>query len=81
MARELDGADAARMLVFSKTCVVAELDTKITLAAAGYCAGYKFATADAIDYAAANAYSADLLTCNGHFERLPNVAYIPNAKG
>jgi uncharacterized protein len=81
LVRELDEQDADRVLALSKTCVVAELDTKTALAAADCCARYKLATADAIIYATANAYGADLLTCDRHFERLPNVAYFPNAKG
>jgi predicted nucleic acid-binding protein len=34
---------------------------------------YKLATADAIVYATAIEYGADLLTCDAHFEKLPGV--------
>lgn len=37
----------------------------------------KLATADAIVYATALGYGADLLTCDRHFEKLPDVRFIP----
>ena len=38
---------------------------------------YKLSTADAIIYATAQAHRADLLTCDRHFETLPNVRFVP----
>ncbi|PPQ26313.1 PIN domain-containing protein [Rhodopila globiformis] len=38
-------------------------------------------TADAIVYATARAYEADLLTCDRHFENLPGVWYRPKPAG
>jgi len=35
------------------------------------------ATADAIVYATARHESAELLTCDAHFEKLPGVAFFP----
>lgn len=37
---------------------------------------YKLATADAIVYATAIAYDADLLTCDAHFEKLPGIVLV-----
>ena len=47
------------------------------LAAAELCARYKLSTADAIVYATALGHGADLLTCDRHFEGLPNVVFFP----
>jgi uncharacterized protein len=81
LARE-SGEDAAeRAIAFTSTCVVAPLDTKIALAAAELCRTRKLATADSIVYATALAHDAELLTCDGHFEGLPQVRYIPKRLG
>jgi predicted nucleic acid-binding protein len=53
--------------------VVAPLDTRIALHAADLHRQYKLATADAVVYATAIEYGADLLTCDAHFEKLPGV--------
>lgn len=45
------------------------------------CARYKLATADAIIYATALTYEADLLTCDRHFENLPGACYLPKSAG
>jgi len=58
---------------------VATLDTKIALQAAELHRQYKLATADAIVYATALAYDADLITCDAHFEGFPNVVFIRKA--
>ena len=71
------GPDAAdRVIAFTETCVVADLDTAIALLAADLSAKHELATADAIVYATALAFSADLLTCDRHFARLSNVRYV-----
>jgi uncharacterized protein len=72
-----DKADQA--IAFTETCIVADLDTGIALSAADLCARHKLATADAIVYATARVYGADLLTCDSHFERLPGVRFIPKS--
>jgi predicted nucleic acid-binding protein len=38
---------------------------------------HKLATADAIVYATARLRDAELLTCDRHFEALPDVIYLP----
>jgi predicted nucleic acid-binding protein len=77
LAREVGEDKADRVIAFSETCVVVDLDTAVALAAAELCARYKLASADAIVYATALAHQADLLTCDGHFENLPGVHFVP----
>lgn len=79
MAREVDEDKADQVIAFTETCMVADLDTTIALSAAELCARHKLATADAIVYATALAYDAELLTCDKHFRGLPGVKLI--AKG
>lgn len=72
-----DKADS--VIAFTETCVVADLDTATALSAAELSVRYKLATADAIVYATALAHDADLLTCDRHFENLPNVRFVPKS--
>lgn len=82
LARELDEGTADQVVAFAKVCAVAELDTAIALSAADLCARHHLATADAIIYATALAYDADLLTCDRHFEELAGVVTcVANATG
>ncbi len=76
MTREMGEDKADQIIAFSQKCVVAPLHTNIALSAAELCASRKLATADAIVYATALAHSADLVTCDAHFEGLPGVTYI-----
>lgn len=74
--READAERADDAIAFSQKCVVVDLNTDIALTAAALCREYKLATADAIVYATARSYDADLLTCDAHFKDLPNVILI-----
>ncbi len=76
LAREVGEDKADQTVAFTQMCVVAALDTKIALAAADFCGTHKLATADAIVYATAVEYGADLLTCDAHFEGLPGVTFV-----
>ncbi len=40
----------------------------------------KLATADAVVYATAREFGADLLTCDAHFEKLPNVIVVRKSR-
>lgn len=73
LTREVGEEQADRVLAFTDTCVIADLDTRIALSAAELCARHRLATADAIIYATALARGADLLTCDRHFEGLTGV--------
>ena len=64
---------------YMQNCVVAVLDTNIALHAAELHRQNKLATADAIVYATTLAYGADLLTCDAHFEGLPDVVFFRKA--
>lgn len=79
LTREVGESEADQVIAYTQNCIVAVLDTKIALQAAELHRQYKLATADAIVYATALAYSADLLTCDAHFEGLPNVEFIRKA--
>ncbi len=71
------GEDAAdQMIAYTQKCIVAPLDTRIALRAADLHRQYKLATADAIVYATAQEFDAELLTCDAHFENLPGVIFI-----
>lgn len=77
LTREVGEDKADRVTAFTETCVVADLDTATALSAAELCARHKLSTADAIVYATALAYDAELLTCDRHFENLPGVKFVP----
>jgi predicted nucleic acid-binding protein len=81
MAREVGEDQADRVIAFTQTCVVADLDTATALAAADLCARHRLATADAIVYATALARGANLLTCDRHFQNLPGVRFLPKPGG
>jgi len=77
LTREVGEEKADQVIAFTETCVVADLDTPTALAAAELSARHKLATADAIVYATALTYRADLLTCDRRFEKLPSVRFLP----
>ena len=77
LGREHREDEADEVIAYTQKCVVVPLDTRIALMAADVCRQYKLATADAIVYATAQTCHADLLTCDGHFSKLPGVAYLP----
>jgi predicted nucleic acid-binding protein len=76
LSREVGEDKADRVIAFTETCVVADLDTVVALSAAELCTRHKLATADAIVYATALAREAELLTCDRHFENLPSVRFV-----
>ena len=76
LTREIGEDKADRVFAFTQMCVVVDLDTELALAAAEVCAKHKLATADAIIYATALHYRAELLTCDAHFKGLPGVTFV-----
>jgi predicted nucleic acid-binding protein len=76
MTREVGEDKADRVIAFTETCVVADLDTATALAAAELSTKHKLAMADAIVYATALARGADLLTCDRHFADMPGVRLL-----
>lgn len=80
LTREVGEDKADQVVAFTQFCHVVPLDTEVALAAAEACREYRLATADAIVYATTRAHGAELLTCDAHFEGLPNVTFIQNFK-
>lgn len=80
LTREVGEDKADRVIAFTRTCIVADLDTATALSAADLCAKHRLSTADAIVYATALAHGADVLTCDRHFENLPGVHYLPKPR-
>jgi predicted nucleic acid-binding protein len=76
LTREVGESESDQVIAYTQNCIVAVLDTNIALQAADLHRQYKLATADAIVYATALAYGAELLTCDAHFEGLPDVVFI-----
>jgi len=76
LTREVGDDRADQMIAYTQKCVVAPLDTRTALRAAEMCRQHKLATADAVVYATAAENGAELLTCDAHFEGLPNVVYV-----
>ena len=77
VSREISVDFAEQVIAFSRTCVLAPLDTETALAAAEVCSAYGLATADAIIYATSQAHGAELLTCDSHFANLADVLFVP----
>ena len=77
LVREAGEEQADQVIAFTQKCVVVPLDTAIALLAADLHRQHKLATADAIVYATAKHMGADLLTCDAHFEGLPDVMLLP----
>jgi len=80
LTREVGEDKADQVIAFTQVCQVVPLDTDIALAAAELSGTHKLATADAIIFATARARAARLLTCDAHFEGMPDVTYIPKVK-
>jgi predicted nucleic acid-binding protein len=76
LAREVGESEADLVIAYTQSCLVASLDTRIAMQAMELQKEYPFATADAVVYATALVYDAELITCEALFEGLPNVVYI-----
>jgi len=79
LLRELGEEQADQVIAYTQKCIVVPLDTAIALLAAEMHREHKLATADAIVYATARQQRAQLLTCDAHFDGLPDVAYFQKA--
>ena len=79
LTREAGQEQADRMIAYTQKCMVVPLDTGMALLAADLHREHKLATADAIVYATALHFRAELLTCDAHFEGLPGVLYFPKS--
>jgi predicted nucleic acid-binding protein len=79
LVREVGEDEADQVIAYTQKCVVVPLDTGIALLAADLHRQHKMATADAIVYATARHLGADLLTCDAHFQGLPDVVLFPKS--
>jgi predicted nucleic acid-binding protein len=79
LLRESGEDQADQLIAYTQKCIVVALDTPLALLAAELHRQHKFATADAIVYATAQAHGVELLTCDAHFAKLPGVAYFKQA--
>ena len=77
--REVGEDEADRVIAYTQKCVVVPLDTQLALLAAELHRMHKLATADAIVYATARLREVPLLTCDTHFEGLPDVLLFPKS--
>jgi len=80
LTREVGEDQADQVIAYTQKCVVVPLDTTIALLAADLHRDHKLATADAIVYATARHHQADLLTCDSHFEGLPQIVYFQKSQ-
>lgn len=80
LVREVGEDRADQVIAFTQLCRVVPLDTEIALAAAEACRTHALATADAIVFATARAVNATLITCDAHFNNLPDVTLIEKIK-
>jgi len=76
LTREVGEGQADHVIAFTQICRVVDLSSEIALTAAEACRLYKLATADAVIFATAQKQGAMLLTCDAHFNGLPNVTLI-----
>jgi predicted nucleic acid-binding protein len=76
LMRNRSEEDSDVMMAYTQKCQVWPLDTTTALRAAELHREYKLATADAIVYASALLAGAQLLTCDAHFEGLPQVHWV-----
>ncbi|MGO4394689.1 type II toxin-antitoxin system VapC family toxin [Variovorax sp. M-6] len=77
LVREVGEERADQVIAYTQKCVVVAMDTTIALLAADLHREHKLATADAIVYATAQHQRAELMTCDAHFEGLPDVVFFP----
>jgi predicted nucleic acid-binding protein len=77
LVREVGEEQADEVIAYTQKCEVVPLDTTIALVAADLHREHKLATADAIVYATAQHHRAELLTCDAHFEGLPDIVFVP----
>jgi predicted nucleic acid-binding protein len=77
LVREVGEERADQVIAYTQKCTIVPLDTTIALLAADLHREHKLATADAIVYATARNRKAELLTCDAHFQALPDVMFFP----
>lgn len=79
--REMDEDRTEKIIAFSQKCVIVPLDTNLALSAATMGRTLNLPMADAIVYATAMAYGAEVITCGAHFDGLEGVTYLAKTAG
>lgn len=81
VCRERDEATALEVVAMTEKAHVVPLDTRIALLAAEHSLQHRLPFADAIIYGTAQTVGATVVTCDDHFERLPDVEYYSKKSG
>jgi predicted nucleic acid-binding protein len=76
LTREKGEELAEQVIAYTLTCHVVPLDTKLALSAAEVSRTHRLSTADSIIYATAADAGGGLLTCDAHFDGLPEVRFF-----
>lgn len=76
LARNLDESVADEIIATTHQCQVEPLTTELALAAAELARAHRLAAADAIVYATARQFSAELITSDAHFSGLVGVRFL-----
>lgn len=80
LIREADEGRLNRFLAYASQCAEVPLDTNLAVRAAKIHREARLATADAIVYATAAAWDAELLTCDNHFQGMKRTIYVSNKR-
>ncbi len=80
LTREADKRTAEWIIGYLHKCTIVELRLRHSFQAATLSHVHRLAMADAMIYATALDQKSTLLTCDRHFEGLPQVVYIPKQK-
>lgn len=76
VCRERDEPTALEVIGVTEQGNIIALDTSLALKAADLAAAHRLAMDDAIIYATARQHDAELVTSDGHFQKLPGVTYL-----
>jgi len=71
---------ALNVVSYMQTGTVIELNAGLSLSAAQISRKYKLPMADSIIYATSLHYSADIFSCDKHFQDIPGIRYFPKSK-
>lgn len=80
LARTMDSQAADQVMVTLQSAEVVDATSSIALQAAELSITYKLHAIDALIYATALEYDAELVTCDAHFKGLPQVDYTAKIK-
>lgn len=81
LARTLDEATANEIIATTQACRIVPLTSEIALFAADLSRDHRLATADAIIYATARMYHAELVTSDSPFKGLQGVRFVEKESG